>query len=378
MNPFFIIVFLIYTAINAYIFYKTRRVIPHEKIVRYLFSVVFVFLYGAFFVVMLGRNVIPLGMQKILYFPGTCWLGIMFYLFLFFLLTDLVWGLACLFRLFKKSGNFLKIQVLTGYILTAGLMIYGYYRFTHPEISEQDIVINKSAGIYKELKIVGLSDLHLGVNIDKNRLKKIVQLANRQNPDLILIAGDIIDNNVLPLMREKMWEEFGQMRAPLGVYACLGNHEYLSGIEPSMDFLRKTNIRLLVDSVVLIDNSFWLVGRDDIQGNPNRKPLVDLVAETDTSLPLFLLDHEPVNLNDAEQNNIDLQFSGHTHFGQIFPINLLVKRMYETAYGYARKGNTQYYISSGIGLWGPPVRIGTNSEVAVFNVLLSQRSGEPQ
>jgi predicted MPP superfamily phosphohydrolase len=373
MNPFFIIVFLIYTAINAYIFYKTRRVIPQGKIVKFLFSVVFFFLYSAFLVAMLGRNTFPLGMQKILYFPGTCWLGIMFYLFLFFLLTDLVWGLGRLFRLFKKQGNFLKIQVSTGYVLAAGLMIYGYYHFTHPKVSEQDIVINKSAGNYKELKIVGLSDLHLGVNIDKNKLKRFVQLVNTQNPDLILIAGDIVDNNVLPLMQEKMWEEFEQMRAPLGVYACLGNHEYLSDIKLSMNFLQKTNIRLLIDSAALIDNSFWLIGRDDIQGNPKRKPMVDLLAKTDTTYPLFLLDHEPVNLNDAEQNGIDLQFSGHTHSGQIWPFSLLVKRMYETAYGYFRKGNTQYYISSGIGLWGPPVRIGTDSEVVVLKVKIAQK-----
>jgi predicted MPP superfamily phosphohydrolase len=372
MTPFFIIVFLIYTAINACIFYKTLRVIPQRKIVKYLFSVVFFFLYSAFPVAMLGRNIFPLGMQKVLYFPGTCWLGIMFYLFLFFLLTDLVRGLVRLFRLFKGTGNFLKIQVPTGYVLAAGLMIYGYYHFTHPEVSEQDIVINKSAYNYKELKIIGLSDLHLGVNIDKNRLKQFVQLVNQQNPDLILIAGDIVDNNVLPLMEEKMWEEFEQMRAPLGIYACLGNHEYLSGIKESMNFLRKTNIRLLTDSAELIDNSFHLIGRDDIQGNPKRKPLADLVAKTDTTLPLFLLDHEPINLKDAEQNGIDLQFSGHTHHGQIWPVSLLVKRMYETAYGYNRKGNTQYYISSGIGLWGPPVRIGTNSEIVVLKVRINQ------
>jgi predicted MPP superfamily phosphohydrolase len=322
---------------------------------------------------MLGRNTFLPGVQKILYFSGTCWLGIMFYLFLFFLFTDLVWWLVRFSRVFKEPKNFLKIQVASGYMLTAGLMIYGYYCFTHPKVSEREIVIHKSAGNYKELKIVGLSDLHLGVNIDKNRLKRFVQLTNEQNPDLILIAGDIVDNNALPLMREKMWEEFEEMRAPLGVYACLGNHEYLSGIEPSMNFLRKTNIRLLIDSAALIDNSFWLIGRDDLQGNPKRKPLADLIATTDTVSPLFLLDHEPVHLNDAEQNGIDLQLSGHTHHGQIWPLSLLVKQMYEVAYGYARKGNTHYYVTSGIGLWGPLVRIGTDSEIAVFKVKITQK-----
>lgn len=373
MKPFFIIVFLIYTAINTYIFYKTWQVVLKGKIVKVLFPVVFFFLYSAFVIAMLGRNTLLPEVQKIFYFSGTCWLGIMLYLFLFFLFTDLGWGLGRLFGLFKEPRNFLKIQVSAGYILTAGLMIYGHYRFTHPKVSEQEIVIHKSAGNYKELKVVGLSDLHLGVNIDKNQLQRFVHLVNIQNPDLILIAGDIVDNNALPLMREKMWEEFKQMHAPLGIYACLGNHEYLSGIESSMNFLRKTNIRLLIDSAALIDNNFWLIGRDDIQGNPKRKSLSDLIAATNTISPLLLLDHEPVNLDDAEQNGIDLQFSGHTHHGQIWPVSLLVKQMYEVAYGYTLKGNTHYYVTSGIGLWGPLVRIGTDSEIVIFKIRITQK-----
>lgn len=368
MNLFFIFVYLIYTAVNAYIFYKTWRIISKKKIVKCLFPVVYFFLYSAFIIVMLGRNTFPLGVQKFLYFPGTCWLGAMLYLFLFFLLTDLIYGLGRLFRLFNKSNRFCKIQTISGYAIVLVLTVYGYYNFTHPKISEREIVIHKNAGNYKELKIVGLSDLHLGVNIDKSYLKRFVQLVNAQNPDMIIIAGDIVDNNALPLMRERMWEEFEQMRAPLGIYACLGNHEYLSGIESSMNFLRKTNVRLLIDSITPVDNSFWLIGRDDLQGNQDRKSLPCLVAKTDTLLPLFLLDHEPVDLNDAEQNGIDLQFSGHTHHGQIWPLSLLVEKMYEAAYGYHRKGNTQYYITSGIGLWGPPFRIGTNSEIVVFNI----------
>jgi predicted MPP superfamily phosphohydrolase len=368
MKPFLLVALLIYTAMNAYIFFKTRRIIPRTKGLKALFSMGYLFLYSAFIIAMLGRNALPLGVQKFFYFPGTCWLGVMLYLFFFFLLTDLVYGLGRLFRLFKQSRHFPKIQVCTGYVIVLGLAVYGYYHFTHPQISEREVVIHKKAGNYKEIKIVGLSDLHLGVNMDKNRLKRIVQRVNVQNPDLIIIAGDVVDNNVLPLTEEKMWEELGQLQAPLGVYACLGNHDYMSGIESSLDFLRQTNIRLLIDDTALVDNSFWLIGRDDLQGNRRRESLAALVAKTDTALPLLLLDHEPVDLNDAEQNGIDLQFSGHTHRGQIWPVSLMVDKMYETAYGYNRKGNTQYYISSGIGLWGPPFRIGTHSEIAVFKI----------
>jgi len=370
MTLYFVIIFLVYTAASVYIFRKTWRVISKTRIVKILFAACFLFLYSAFVIAMLGRNLLPIGVQKFLYFPGACWLGIMFYLFIFFLATDLIYGLGRFFRLFRKSTNFGKIQVISGYIIVAGLFIYGYYNFMHPKVSEQEIVIHKKAGKYKELKIVGLSDMHLGVNIDKNRLKSFVRLINAQNPDLVIIAGDIVDNNALPLMKEKMWEEFAQIQAPLGIYACLGNHEYLSGIQSSLNFLRKTNIRLLIDSTALIDNSFWLIGRDDIKGmrNHRRKPLSDLAAEINANQPLFLLDHEPINLNDAKRNGIDLQFSGHTHKGQIWPVSWMVKGMYELDYGYTRKGDTQYYITSGIGLWGPPLRIGTNSEIVVLNI----------
>jgi len=370
MKLFFTVVFLIYTVANGYILYKTWRALPKIKIVRILFAACYFFLYSAFIIAMLGRNLFPLAVQKFFYFPGICWLGVMLYLFIFFLITDLIYGLGRLFRFFRKSDNLWKIQVLSGYIIVVGLTGYGYYNFMHPKITEQEIVIHKNAGNYKALKIVGLSDMHLGVHIDKNRLKSIVRLINAQNPDLVIIAGDIVDNNALPLMKEKMWEEFAQIYAPLGIYACLGNHEYLSGIQSSMNFLKKTNIRLLIDSTALIDNSFWLIGRDDFRGmgSHHRKTLSDLVAKTNVRQPLFLLDHQPFNLNDARQNGIDLQFSGHTHRGQIWPVKLIVRNMFEIAYGYARKGDTQYYITSGIGLWGPPFRIGTDSEIVVFNI----------
>jgi predicted MPP superfamily phosphohydrolase len=233
---------------------------------------------------------------------------------------------------------------------------------------EQAIVIHNGAGVHKSLKIVGVSDLHLGVNIDKNRLTRYVERINEQKPDLILIAGDIVDNNVLPLEKERMWEEFNRLQAPLGVYFCLGNHEYLSGIEPSMNFLKKTNMHLLIDDYALVDSSLYIIGRDDKQGNPKRKSLKALVENTTAPLPRILLDHEPYHLEEAEACGINLQFSGHTHSGQIWPVNLLVKRMYEVSHGYKQKGNTHYFVTSGLGLWGPPFRIGTQSEILVFTL----------
>ena len=367
---FFLFAFLVYTLINIYVFYRTKQALPQSKIIRIIYFAAYFFFFSAFIIAMLGRNILPLFVQKILYFPGTVWIGMMLYLLLYFLITDLIYLFNRFFHFLPSAiaNRYRKIQVLSGYIFVSCLSIYGYYQFCHPQIIEQKISIAKKAGSYKNLKVVGVSDMHLGVAIDKKRLKQYIRLINDQHPDLVLIAGDLIDNNVFPVEKELMWETFKELQAPLGVYYCLGNHDYMVGIEACMNFLRKTNLHLLIDHSVLINNSIQIIGRDDKQGNRNRKSLEELVKDTDSALPLLLLDHEPFHLEEAEEAGIDLQFSGHTHQGQFLPANLLINRMYELSYGYKQKGNTHYYVSSGLGLWGPPFRIGTRSEIVVFDI----------
>jgi len=367
---FFLFAFLVFTLINGYVFYRSRQVLPSSKIVQISFYVVYFFLFSAFIVAMVGRNIFPLTIQKILYFLGTVWMGMTLYLILFFLLTDFVYVIVRIIHRLSPAINrrFHKIQVVSGYIFVLCLIVYGYYQYRHPQIVEQKISIAKKAGDYKNLKVVGASDFHLGVANDRKRLEQFVQLINDQHPDLILIAGDLIDNNVMPLEKERMWETVNQLQAPLGTYFCMGNHEYMSGEESAMNFLHKTNMHLLIDTLVVVNNSIQIIGRDDKQRNRYRKSLEELAKNVDPSLPVFLLDHEPFHLNEAEENGIDLQFSGHTHHGQLFPGNLLADKVYELSYGYLQKGNTHYYVSSGLGLWGPPLRIGTQSEVVVFNI----------
>lgn len=367
---FFSIVFLIHTVINVYLFYKGWKAITHSLFAKTTYTVVFFIFYSSFIIAMLGRNTLPMELQKILYFTGTTWLAVMLYITLYFLITDLIYGLSRLFRFAPQtfaSTRLRRIQVISGYTIVLIILISGYHKFTHPSIVEKEIVIPKSGGKYKELKIAAFSDIHLGVAIDKKKLQKYVQLINNQHPDLILIAGDLIDNNVLPLEKERMQEEINQLQAPLGVYFCLGNHEYLSNIESGMKFLRKTNMTLLIDSVAHVEDSFWIIGRNDKEGG-HRKPLNKLVAQTNPLQPLFLLDHQPYCPEEAVKEGIDLQFSGHTHDGQLWPLNLIVKKVYEVSHGYKKTGNTQLYVSSGLGLWGPPYRVGTQSELVIFNI----------
>jgi len=170
------------------------------------------------------------------------------------------------------------------------------------------------------------------------------------------------------LINQQMAEELRQIKAPLGVYAISGNHEYYAENPYSTtEYLKTAGIVTLRDSATLIDNSFYIVGRDD-KTNHKRKELSEVVNALDKNKPLILLDHQPFHLQDAQKNGIDLQISGHTHNGQFFPGNLFVKRMYELGHGYRKIGKTHYYVSSGLGLWGPQYRIGTQSELVVVNL----------
>ncbi len=199
-----------------------------------------------------------------------------------------------------------------------------------------------------------------------------MDLINAEQPDLVLIAGDIIDISVRPLLEERVAVEFHRLQAP--VYACLGNHEYYSGEPLAQQFYHEAGITLLCDSVARVGN-LCIIGRDD-RTNKRRKPLREIMKRANLTVDgkygtnefTILLDHQPYSLEEAELNGIDFQFSGHTHHGQVWPASWITNVMYENAYGWLRKGNTQYYVSSGMGIWGGKFRIGTQSEYVVLNV----------
>ena len=214
---------------------------------------------------------------------------------------------------------------------------------------------------------VGISDLHLGYTIGPDELEEWVQIINAENPDIVVIGGDLIDNNVKLVEHMKLDKILRKIEAPLGVYACLGNHEYIAGVKESIDFHEKSNITVLRDTSITVADNFTLTGRDDIH-NPNRKPLSAIVNGVDNGNFKLLLDHQPSNLKDAENQKIDLQFSGHTHYGQIYPITFIVEAMFENPHGMIEKGLTKIYVSSGLGIWGGKFRLGTQSEYVVFDI----------
>lgn len=306
----------------------------------------------------IGLDRWSLPVARIFYDIGTSSLFILLYAVMLFLVIDI----ARLFHL--MPGQWVSANwygTLAVFVLLFGIFLYGNLNYKHKVRVPLELKTRKPLN-KQEYKLVMLTDLHLGYHNPRKELARWVGMINEEKPDLILIAGDIIDISVRPLIEENMAAEFRKLNAP--VYACLGNHEYYSGNPQAQQFCQEAGIRLLNDSSAEIDNSIVIIGRDD-RTNMRRKPLKDLVANIDKGRYLIVLDHQPYNLDRAEQAGIDFQLSGHTHRGQVWPISWITDAMYECAWGQHQRGNTRFYVSSGIGIWGGKFRIGTQSEYIV-------------
>ena len=284
---------------------------------------------------------------------------ILLYLFMLFLVLDLGRLVRILPRtiLYNNWGTTIGIVVLMTVIFT-----YGYFHYKHKY--REDIRLTTEKSMAKPIKLVMMSDLHLGYHNRREELRRWVDMMNEEHADAILIAGDIIDMSIRPLKEEKMYEEFKRLNAP--VYACLGNHEYYSGEPDAQKFYEQAGIHLLRDSCAVVDD-LCVIGRDD-RTNQHRKTLADIMKQADRSKFTILLDHQPYHLEQAERQKIDFQFSGHTHHGQVWPISWITENIYECAFGAHQRGGTRYYVSSGIGIWGGKFRIGTRSEYIVATI----------
>ena len=360
MPIFFIILITVYLGGNTYIFYRGAQALSGlPGGIKISLAVLFWLAALSIIGTMLTRNIkMPVFLSHAMYEVGTGWLIFTLYMVLFLLAFDLL-------KLCRVPFNYGFILSL---IFTVVLLGYGYYNYRHPKTNIINIALDKPlADDAKPVKIVAVSDLHLGNGTGKTALKRYVKMINEQNPDLILIAGDLIDNSVVPLYTENMMEELSELKAPLGIYMVPGNHEYISSIKASARFIQDTPIQLLRDSVVTLPNGMQLIGRDD-RSNTARRSLQELMAGIDKSNPIILLDHQPYKLTESEAAGVDLQFSGHTHRGQVWPMNWVTDHIYEQSHGYRQWGNSHIYVSSGLSLWGPPFRIGTESDMAVFHL----------
>lgn len=357
MPLIFILLTVLFLGGNSYIYIKLLNVLSsYSGGVKFALSVLFwlgpISLVGTF----LFRDYhLPTALAHTMYEVGTGWLVFTLYMVLFLLFFDLL----KVFHVYVKYGFYFSL------FLTLCLLSYGHYKFLNPKVQ----VINvPMAQIISPIKVVGVTDLHLGSGITLERLQNNIDLINRNKPDLIIISGDLIDNSVQPLYDQNMHEELKKLKAPLGIYMVPGNHEYISGIKESVEFINKTPIVMLKDSVVTLPNGIQIIGRDD-RWNKDRKSLDEIMINVDSMKPTILLDHQPYELDQTRKHNISLQLSGHTHRGQVWPISLITDYLFEQSYGLSKYKDTYIYVSSGMSLWGPAFRIGTTNEMIVFNII---------
>ena len=362
MIKFMLVALGVMLLMQSYVSWHVWRVLPFSTPVK--ITILLIMLAAlACMVLQFKSDGLPLNMATAMYEIGNSWLIIMFYLLMAFLLLD-IGRMVHLIPAAWLKGNAITSIVLTGVMLVT--FIAGNIHYHNKQ--RQEINLTTEKPLERPLKIVMVSDLHAGFHNRRAEVGRWVDIINREHPDMILIAGDLIDGNVRPLKEQGTAEELRRFKAP--VIACLGNHEYITGINKSIDLIQQSGINLLRDSITTIGN-VTIVGRDD-RSNQHRKSVEQLMKEVPRDNYVILLDHQPYHLEEAEHNGVDLQLSGHTHRGQVWPLNWVTKKMYECDYGSWKRGKTDYYVSSGIGIWGGKFRIGTSSEYAVITITTQQ------
>jgi predicted MPP superfamily phosphohydrolase len=361
---FRLIILIIFVLASSFAYFRIKNILPDIFWLKLAYNLFFLMIVAVFAISVFCRAHLALQLNVVINNFSVTWIVACLYFMLIMLLTGLINILNKYLHFLPFNPNQIEIKriiIFSIIAIVALLILWGQYNFKNIKIEKLDININKKANV-ETLKIVVASDLHLGYSVNKNHLIKIVDLINSLKPDIILLAGDIIDSNSKPVREQNMRNEFLQLQAPLGVYGIIGNHECYGDMTNSVNYLKSAEIIMLQDSLVLLDNDIYIVGRND-RTIKNRKKLNELLQNIDKQKPVILLDHQPFNLNQAQENGVDLQLSGHTHGGQIFPFTLITQAVYEKQHGYLQKNDTHYYITSGAGGWGPKMRIGSQSEI---------------
>ncbi len=374
MIIFFSIVLTIYSLVNIYIYYKGLAAIPALQNNRLIYSISFFLLAVIFIAAKILESRHSSVISDALNILGGFWLAFMLYGFLFFLLSDIVLLTLKIPGIIRGENilHFRKWSFIITVAFSSLLIVGGFINAVIPVIKEYNITINKPAGEVKTLRIAAVSDIHLGSIIRKRSMKKLSAMLKDMHPDVVLLLGDIVDGEIGPVLRGDLLQYFNCPQCSNGLYAITGNHEFIGGANRTIPYIESKGIRVLKDEMIILKGGIQLIGRIDRDSyrfyGKERMSLGDLMKQTDTSKPVILMDHQPFHLDESAKYGVDLELSGHTHNGQMWPLNYVTSKIYELSYGFLRKGNSNFIVSSGYGLWGPRVRSGSRSEVLMINI----------
>lgn len=367
-NMILLLVGGIYAMINYYVGYKTFSGIEeifnvdasiHIGVIVTIFTITTILTYF-----LASRNV-----GAIIGKVGSYWLGISFLSFFMFLISGFIFTVLKALTTLTMNSYYVSI---VNVLIILGLFVYATYHASKVHVNNYDITIDKKSSI-DNLKVILISDVHLGYINDNNKFRKAVDKINKQNPDVVVITGDLFDGNFLALQSPNETKDiFNSIKTKYGTYLCWGNHDAGSSFHMMKDFIKETNITLLEDEMINVENKFIIVGRRDSspignQGGSRQVEYKDLELLKE-DLPVIVLDHQPSNIEEYAEI-ADLVLCGHTHKGQAFPFSLITKKLFIVDYGYYRfDSKAQVIVTSGLGTWGPPMRIGSDNEIASINI----------
>ena len=332
----------------------------------------------------------PEFLHRILKTTGNYFLGTFLYIILVIVVGDLI-RLILKYVFHARFLEFRSTFVITGFVCMALIILISVYGILHVgtiKVTPYEVTVNKKVKDMDSLKIVLLADTHFGYSINCRHAQKMAEKINAQDPDIVCIAGDIFDNDYDAISDpEGVCNALKSIKSRYGVYACWGNHDLdepiLAGFtfggkkkdqaDPRMEqLLRDANIHLLTDEAELINDKFYVVGRNDSSrthklGGQRLSP-AQLTKDLDLDKPVIFIDHQPKQLQETADAGADLDLCGHTHDGQIFPGNLFIHLFWENSFGYLKKDNMHNIVTSGVGVWGPDMRVGTNCEICPITV----------
>ena len=379
----------------AYLWMGTCHSILRTLGFRLIFAVIYVLLSTSLLTGFLIKN--PKSLHRMLKITGNYFLGIFLYTLVIILLAD--FGRILLKYVFHASWIHSRTAFTVAGAICALLILLlsacGIFHAKYIKTTSYDVIINKTIPERTSMKVVLLADTHFGYNAGVLHARELVRKINKQKPDLVCIAGDIFDNEYDAIRNpEKLEKTLRGIKSTYGVYACWGNHdlneEILAGFtfkhkdgdlsdikDPRMKkFLKDSNIHILEDESVLINDQFYVIGRKDAslteKIHETRKAPARLTEKLDRDKPIIMIDHQPKELQELADAGVDLDLCGHTHDGQTFPGNFTIKLMWENPCGLLSKDNMTNITTSGAGVWGPAMRIGTDSEICSINIQLKK------
>ena len=360
---------LVYVIPNIYLFFRIMYLFISKRY-RPLYALIYLLLASVYPVSANLSHIGPESFMQLLSVAAGYLLPFFLYLFLFVIVFDLFLLFNSLFRLVSKEARrsfaFRFYALFSIMVLSATVVIGGVINMNTIRVSHYQIAVPKQNSQLQQLRVAFVADFHIQQNTSLPFVEQFVRKTNALKPDILLYGGDIVEGRDENKVSEHILSALRKIETKYGTFGVPGNHERY-GSRGNGTFYEKARITLLRDTLLNIDNSFYIAGRND-EGDRQRKTAEEILQQHPVDLPLIMLDHRPTRLQEVSRTGVDVQFSGHTHNGQLFPVNFYIDSLYELSWGYKTIRDTHFFVTSGLRLWGPPVRTAGKSEIMFVDI----------